>query len=329
MNVRDGDNTEIIEEEEFSLESLSPEDQKKFLDAVKDGQDSVELTVAVPEAKIEEPATPALEPAAAELVVEPVKKAKPTNFAEAMDAWNTANQKLQARERLLEKIGSNPQFALEYLHERGIPLYQGQDAVAEARKLEAAENVNAAQVEQTNRVYADSVSIAITHADTVLSEYGATLGESLAQADAKWIAVFAELGNDEEKARQYINDPEFRKTVKAEGPKSPAQYLAAVNAVKAWMKDHNTPLHKYLAFHDVAKDTPAGKPAPSIADHTQQATAVRLAAKADEPQTLPTSTGSDGAPTFVAVQDLLDKAERIGTDNLSKEERARIHQFYA
>ena len=335
MSLRDEDSDFANVEPELDIESLSPEDRKKFLDAVTSGADSVELdavvhTAPVAEAPISTPA-PVVAPGAE---ATPLKE-KPKTYLEAMSKLNTETQKREARDRLLKKIGTDPTFAMQFLHERGIPVILGQDPIVEACKVERVENVENLHTEASIREHSDSVNLAISHADTVLSDYDTGLGESLSQADQKWQAVHAELGGDETLLQQYLSDPEFRKTVKAQGPADATKYLATSNAVRKWMADHNTPLQKYLDFHDIPRKTP-GTPAkavqasPAIAPlNVANAEAQRLAAKQEEPQTLPNATGGTSADTYVAVQDLLNKADRIGVDNLTPAEKDRIHQFYA
>jgi hypothetical protein len=331
-------------EPEIDFESLSPAERTKLMDAINSGAASVELsdipvvtpTVKTPEdtaAVAPEATDPATPPARKELTAE--RPPKPTNFSEAMQAFNTAQQKLEARTKLINRLGTDTTFLAEYMHERGKNIVTSADPIGEARQMARDEQVIAEQQETINAQYRTATQIAVAQADTVLSGYDPGFSESLAEADAKWQAVHAALGGDQAKLDKYLQDPEFRKTVGVQGPSDIAGYTRVVTAVRQWMANPNTPLQKFLDFHDVARKNgapqaaaPKAQPAPAVRSDAN-AEAERLAAKFEEPRGLPSSSSGMDQNPQAAIQDILDKAERIGHDNLSAEERQRVASFYS
>lgn len=338
MTVPANDTTEHAGED-FDLENLTPEQQQKFLEAIKSGATEVELDgVTPPPTPPAEPPPPAVEPATPvtpETPVEPVPtetpkaKARPQNYQEAMDQLNTARQKLEAREKLLRKIGEDPEFAVTYLQERGHKVTYGQDAVALARQIESVENANSVATDKLQRDAQEATRVALSLVDTELVSYDTGLTESLSEADAKWAAVWEELGRDETKIKQYLEDAEFRKTVKAQGPSDPKRFMQVATAVRAWMSDPNRkPLAKHLDFHDVPRKATAPSPATKPTVNPAFEEAKRLEQIAGEPRTLPSATVQRGVNEVQGIEELLEKADAYGTDNLTPDERARIKEFY-
>lgn len=337
---------------DIDFEAMSIEERKAFFDALDKGSDTVEVpdkalkpladtdpvpVVNPPKGNTEEP-TPPPAPETTTPAAEPpadTKDApkKPANYQEAMAAWNTEKQKREARDRLLKKL-EDPTFATTYMQERGIPVVVGQNASVEARKIELAEHAAAQAEEITNREYRRDQELIASAADSTLREYDTGTSDGLIQADAKWRAVVAELGNDQEKLQKYVEDPEFRKTVKAIGPEDPKKFVQMAQAVQAWIADPSKPLQKYLDFYDVPRRTqtaPAQSkqaPALSVEARAANAEAERLAQRAQEPVTLPNSSNPGHADADVTIQEILARADRVGIDNLSQAERDRVHQYY-
>lgn len=333
----------------LDIEAMTPEQRKVLMDAIDSGADSVDIpgwepttapaavaspTPVVPPAvapAVPQAPSPDATPAPAVVVGAGEKPKRPATYLEALDRLNTAEQKLQARDRLLNRINKEPGFAETYCRDRGIPIAAGQNPIVQAVQLEHAMNASVAAEEIRQSQYREATEIAATHADTVLSEY--VVAEPLVTADKKWAAVVAELGNDDAKIQQYVNDPDFRKTVAAEGPKDMSEYVKVLSAVRTWMGDKDRkPLHKYLDFEGVTRRATPATAAPVVRSPESaaaQAEAVRLAAKAGEPQILPASTTPSLEASTQLISDILAKADRVGVDNLSKEERDRVHQFYA
>lgn len=343
MAQNDGDT--VVDLEGLDLEDLSEEQRNAVLLALKEGKETVDIpgvaqsdTPPVPP-KTDEP--PKVEPSVPEEPKEGTpapadvkpKPSRPANYHEALDLVNTLRQKLESRERLIARFGSSSEFAKTYLQERGISIQIGQDPVAMAKAVEQTEYLAASQAESQQQRIQQARNAAFEHADEILSGYDTGLQGSFSVEHGKWEAVWAALGQDPVKAEKYVKDPEFRKTISVEGPSNIEAFMKVLSATSQWFNDTDRkPLNKYLGFHDIAQKAQAQTPVAPAPKQDDSAfrEAQRLAAKQDEPRTMPNSSAQPQGGSFAGdIEALLVRAEDIGTDNLTPEERMAIRKYYA
>ena len=232
---------------------------------------------------------------------------------------NTASQKLQAREKLLKKLGENQDFAILYLQERGISLVPGSDPKVEARlheirqeKSDSSSNLAHEEKELHQELF------------TQISSFTDDLGESYESANQKWTQVWKAVNGDTEKAERVINDPEFRKSLGLEIPVNPEKYFKATHAVKDWesMKG-KYPLDMFLSQNGLAqKASLAHKASSSKEDDAERARIERAAQRTEEVPVMP--TGSVDSISAQGSQERFDrlmaKADKYGNSSLSPEE---------